>query len=634
MDSLIRESYGYDYLLKILNNSSELELVYQNAINSKDGISNVSPEYQNIQSMIDYYIAEMIKSGEIKKYPTVLQNYINVFNKTLNIDKTYIFRNDVANLSYQEIQSVMNYDTYQKIEQRKQQIEDYCKNLFEKFRNNTITDDERKFLIKYLRDNINTNNKEIYDIQEEMCKSIINNKGNYGYIEADFIVGFIGNEECKKYEITGMCHLSEYTNSTTRKFNPGTRGIASFGTISVAKEYGINAINNKGNDLAMFIHTICHEVRHLEQKSNIKNKVSNEETMEILYDKIFRKYLQNEEYNYYMQNYYFESGELDAELTGYIESINYLNKYGYKVSQEIDDEMFKLKDKQIYKKMVDMRKDQNGNKISASLFKHKSMKLLIMKKPELLKEYPELQHVYNPDGSIKSFEELLLESANFTKKTKRDNKDIFNMEFNNAIDLNQLDNINYGNLSQENLFKIMHELSCLYNNYASQAHNFLQSHRQSNNFLYEERLPEHNQQFIAELKERTKLMASRYKKLETVLDTFYKHYGEILQQYEEYKYDQFIYNKDKQYARMQFGKIKELYYKNHKSDKNSILVDEMINKMVEGTLDVNGNAINSNTPDFDNRKKGFTGIQLLTVTSFIASFIISLIGIIFIFITK
>lgn len=64
------------------------------------------------------------------------------------------------------------------------------------------------------------------------------------------------------------------------------------------------------------------------------------------------------------------------------------------------------------------------------------------------------------------------------------------------------------------------------------------------------------------------------------------------------------------------------------------VVDEMINKMVEGTLDVNGNAINSNTPDFDNRKKGFTGIQLLTVTSFIASFIISLIGIIFIFITK
>lgn len=64
------------------------------------------------------------------------------------------------------------------------------------------------------------------------------------------------------------------------------------------------------------------------------------------------------------------------------------------------------------------------------------------------------------------------------------------------------------------------------------------------------------------------------------------------------------------------------------------VVDEMINKMVEGTLDVNGNAINSNTPYFDNRKKGFTGMQLLTVTSFIASFIISLIGIIFIFITK
>ena len=634
MDELIKENYGYDYLFEILNNNSKLELVYQNAINSKEGLPNVSPEYQNIQSMIDYYVAEMIKSGEIKNYPSILQNYINVFNKTLNIDKTYIFKNDVANLSYQELQSVMSYDTYQKIEERKQKIEDYCKSLFEKFKNNTITDNERKVLIAYLRDNVNTNNKEIYDMQEEVCQSIINNKGNYGYIDADFIVRFIGNEECKKYEITGMCHLSEYSNSTTKKFNPGTRGVASFGTISVAKEYGINAINNKGNDLAMFIHTICHEVRHLEQNSNIKHKVSNEETLEILYDKLFRKYLQAEEYNYYMQNYYFESGELDAELTGYIQAINYLNKYGYEVSQEIDNEMFKLKDKQIYKKMVDMRKDENGNKINASLFKHKNMKLLIAKNPEILTEYPELQHIYNQDGNIKSFEALLLESANFTKKTEKDNKDIFNMEFNNAIDLNQLDHINYNNLSQEDLFKIMHELADLYNNYARQAHNFLSSHRQGVNFLYEERLPEHNQQFIVELKERTKLMASRYKKLETVLDTFYKHYGEILKQHDEYKYDQFIYNKDKQYSRMQFGKIKELYYKNPKPDTNSILADEMINKMVDGTLDVNGNPISLNSQDYNNKQRGFTELHLLAVTSFIASFIISLIGIIFIFITK
>lgn len=75
-------------------------------------------------------------------------------------------------------------------------------------------------------------------------------------------------------------------------------------------------------------------------------------------------------------------------------------------------------------------------------------------------------------------------------------------------------------------------------------------------------------------------------------------------------------------------------YKNPKPDTNSILADEMINKMVDETLDVNGNPIDSNTTYYGNKQKGFTGIQLLTFTSFIAFFIISLIGIIFIFITK
>ena len=633
MDRLIQYKYTSDYLLSILKDLNKLELIYHNATLSKKDNNDISPEYQNLQSSIDYYIAEMIKKGEINNYPEVLNNYRQIFNKTINSDQNYIFKNNIINMPYDQINSVMKLETYQQFQQKKEVIKKYYETIYKKVLDNSITDLELKNLADYLINNIGTTDQEIYNMQETLCKFIINNNRHYGYIEADFIVQFIGNKECEEYNITGLCHLSEYKNSMTDKFPQGMRGVASLGSVSVSKDYGINAINNKGKDLAMFLHTICHEVKHLDQNNNIIDGVCNIETMSMLYDKIFRQHLQTEEYSYYKQNYFFEAGELEAEVTGYMNAISYLREYDQDVPIEIENEMYKLKDKQIYKKMVELRKDQYGNKINASHFRHQQMKKLIANNPELLKTYPQLQHIYEQDGSLKSFENLLLDSANFNPKNKKDSKDIYGIEFSNAIDMNQLENIQYDKLSEANLFKVMHELADIYNKYAQEAHNFLSSHRQGNQFLYDSRVPEQNQQFILELKERTKLMASRYKKLEMVLDPFYKKYGQILEKHDKYRSDEFIYNKDKQYARLQFGKIKELYFKKENTNQeqnNNDLADKMIEGMVNGTIDVDGNLINPILNNPDNKKMGYTGFQLLALTSLLSSIIIAIVGIIFV----
>lgn len=633
MDRLIQHNYGYNYLLSVLNDINKLEFVYKQATISKSGINDVSPEYQNIRSALDYYVSEMIKNGEINKHPEVLGNYKQVFNRTINNDLTYILKNDVINLPYEQIKTIMSLETYRKIQERKTKVDQHCKSIYDKYLSNTITQEEKRILMNYLRDNIGTTDIEIHNMQETICQLIINNQGNYGYEEADFIVRFIGNEECKKYGITGLCHLSEYRNSVNNKFPSGMRGIASFGTVSVAKDYGIQAINNKGKDLSMLLHTICHEVKHVEQNNSIADGICNLETMSTLYDKIFRQYLHTEDYNYYKQNYFFEAGELDAEIAGYMESISYLRKYGQEVPSEVEEEMYKLKDKQIYKRMIEMRKDQSGNKINANYFRHQQMKKLIASNPKLLETYPQLQHIYNQDGSLKSFETLLLDSADFKKNSKKDSKDIYDIEFSNAIDANQLSSIQYDKLNEEDLFKIIHELAEIYNKYAREAHNFLTSHRQGNNFLYDSRVPEQNTQFIEELKERTKLMASRYQKLERVLDPFYNKYGHVLEKYDAYKSDQFIYNKDKQYTREQFGKIKELYFKKedtNQQQKSNELAEKMIEGMVNGMIDIDGNSINPILSNPDNKKMGYTGFQLLALTSLISSIIIAVIGIIFV----
>ena len=53
------------------------------------------------------------------------------------------------------------------------------------------------------------------------------------------------------------------------------------------------------------------------------------------------------------------------------------------------------------------------------------------------------------------------------------------------------------------------------------------------------------------------IMASRYGKLERILDVFHDKLGEEYKTIEEYRHDEFLYNRDKNYARYKFEKIKK-----------------------------------------------------------------------------
>ena len=68
---------------------------------------------------------------------------------------------------------------------------------------------------------------------------------------------------------------------------------------------------------------------------------------------------------------------------------------------------------------------------------------------------------------------------------------------------------------------------------------------------------------------------------------------------------------------------------------NYMVANQMIDNMVNGILDVNGQLIEqSNDYDFSNYTKGFTGMQLLGLVSIISSVIVGLIGIIVLFVIK
>ena len=187
------------------------------------------------------------------------------------------------------------------------------------------------------------------------------------------------------------------------------------------------------------------------------------------------------------------------------------------------------------------------------------MEEILQRDSSYLTRFPQLKHIYNDNGKLKSFSDRLIAYTDFKRVNEEDNSDIFLSSFNYSLDNGDLNNIDFSKMSKEDFFKIMHALSDLYNVYSGMAHNTLNSVRQKDKFLSGERDIANASHYRDK---KVSLMASRYKKLERVLDVFYNKFGEEYSSIEEYKSDEFIYEKDKNYARDKFGKIKAEREKN------------------------------------------------------------------------
>ena len=474
----IIDVYGEEYLKNILSNYDKLSKVYEEATKSKIGMDGSDPEYQNIQKAIDLYITKSVASDQMKN-DELLKNYRNVFNKTINNDITYIFTNELIKLPKERLKKVMAGNVYDSIQERKNKIESECHKIYFKYSSGiSISQREEKILLDYLRATIGTRDKKIFEMQENMLRTILNDKKDNGYEEADFVVSFIANEEAKKLDITMLSHLSDFSGFKYKT----ARGLAKKTAIYIEKEQGINALNNKGNDLAKFIHTICHEAKHIEQNSNIINSVCNEKTKNVLYDKLFREYLSDEKFNFYKSNYYFESGEKDAEVAGFYNATVYVTKY-LKNGEELKKVLLDEKDHQNYIQLIELRKDNEENKFDADYFRHKKIKEIVKEHPELVKQYRQLSYFFTSDGNLKSFQQQLIEYSDFKRNNKKDRQNIYYSTFCVAIDTNQLNSIDFSSMSREDIYKVMHSLSEFYNNQVESVHNTLEAKRLGYNFL-------------------------------------------------------------------------------------------------------------------------------------------------------
>ena len=529
--------YGKNYLDSLLNNRDQLENIYDLAYQSRNGVEGANQELKNIQDAIDYYVVEMVLNNSIDS--TKVANYKYVINKMFNIDVTSIYRNPLLKLPEDKISTVIDSYEYSSIERRKEYIAKKCREIYEKGEN--ITPSESKLLFEYLESNINSRNKEVIAMEEDIFHKILVEKKDYGYKEASFVTSFIASRELKNYGIEGYCNLSSYEVASKKRLDSvGQAGVL---RVNINADYAIKAITDKEN-LGMFIHNICYEIRHLNQIENIQKGVRNDSVLNCLSDKLMRFYLKDEEYDYYKDKYYFESGEMSAQIDGYDRAIEYLKRYGN------FDEISKLSDiknQQIYNKLLEMRNNRNDELDEKSKYKYGEIDKVIASHKSLLGIYSQLRAIYNEDGTRKSFQELLIDKGNFKKKNKKDNSDIYRSIIDVSIDQGELKNIVFSNISKENTFSMMHALTEQYNDYSISMYNYL---------LIVDSLNIEDQDKTY-LEENVAVFGERFDQIELVLDGLYEKFADDYKQQPDYRQDFFMYQKDKMYTRYQHHKLVE-----------------------------------------------------------------------------
>lgn len=152
--------------------------------------------------------------------------------------------------------------------------------------------------------------------------------------------------------------------------------------------------------------SIFHELIHIQQNIDIKMGYFTEDILLFIKDDILRELCFKEGFDYYWNNYQFINSEKDAEIKGWMCTINFLEQViGIKLKNEIVEELEKKINVQLEEKSNLLRKTKNGKQDINFLFDY-----YIKNHSEFLEKYPQLTIEYIvSDGIVrrKTNDELL-----------------------------------------------------------------------------------------------------------------------------------------------------------------------------------------------------------------------------------
>lgn len=293
------------------------------------------------------------------------------------------------------------------------------KSLYIRDRNlNNLSKEEIDTLMHLLITSIGTDKQEVQGYQEEYLKKLISQKSRVNELspkQVEFVAKYINN-----LMLTSRLKELGYSRGDIRGYIYVGEDRKELGGFEDGNSIYINKNSVLTKDIPSLIQVVCHETEHsiqeLEASKNPKSKIG----LDLAISNVLRNYYFSEKgYDVYHSNYRFEQIEQDAEHIGHNQAIVYLDVLGFK------DEAKKLRD--IKTKKTDSRRfeydyriDENGKKCTREEFFFNSLNNAIAKRPDMVKKYSALSLLYEQDGKVKSFEDMITGDFKLNDESKCD----------------------------------------------------------------------------------------------------------------------------------------------------------------------------------------------------------------------
>ena len=311
----------------------------------------------------------------------------------------------------------------QEREIRKHVIHTYKENskdsqlLYSKDQNSgNLSREETNRLMHFFIKNIGTENKEIQKAQEKYIKKLIGQTAKTSDLEPkqiEFIARYVNN-----YMLSSRLKQLGYNRNEIQNNIYVGEERETLGGFENEYNIYINKNSLLTQNIPDLIQTVCHETEHsiqeLEARKNPKSKVG----LDLAISNILRNYFSSEKgYDVYHNNYRFEEIEKDAEKFGDDTAIVFLDQLGFK---ELADDLSEKKNtKQNTRQFeYDFRTNEDGKKSVREKFIFENLNKAISKNPKLLSEYPGLENLYNKDGKVKNFKQLLMQEFKLNEAGK------------------------------------------------------------------------------------------------------------------------------------------------------------------------------------------------------------------------
>lgn len=317
--------------------------------------------------------------------------------------------------------------------------------LYEKSKKYELSEREKYRLYSYLIIQLKAKDKKYEDICKDCAKRILNTNKKVNELndmELEFYCAYIGKLAWgERKEPAPEIHIM--------KDAPNLGGYECRGMIYINKNTSFTPT------LEEITQTVCHETQHRVQEiSSIKTE--DRTAFEMARHQLFNKYLSTKEYDVYHANYNYSDIELDAEKSGFFNASVFL---GMLDRRDLSDRLREIRVKRFDKRhYYEFMINKDNKKVPADTFVVEYLTQIIKEHPEELKQYKVLNNIYEPNGQIKSFGNILVRRMNQTLETRG----IYDNYVNYGIHKDMLDKLKFDKSTLKDRSDLFKSLSNVY----------------------------------------------------------------------------------------------------------------------------------------------------------------------------